>query len=321
MNHFHPINSIDDETELLSKIIHLETQIRAKRERERLFRTGQNETYTRIFEPITRELKTLKQLETVNQTPPPAAPTPVNTPVKPPSIKSDPATPRNLFPADEDTTPNETVETTPEPRSTPETPPSPAYSTTVGKIRAANKEDGSLGLNSTTNLVNGNPYIVEGNTLKVIQNGETKTFKIKHPLTWAMLLAKNPTKCTPPLTYTNSITKKYLPHVIEYRKIGHKLNFANYCESTVQGNYKVRNKYKLLKETGRGFLFSVKPPSHVAIIPSDPQGVLRELQKAIAEYKAGNRSMRNIIAPLAQQAKRMKILPKNFSKEFNWIYA
>ena len=89
MNHFHPINSIEDETELLSKIIHLETQIRAKRERERLFRTGQNETYTRIFEPITRELKTLKQLETVNQTPV-AASTPVSTPVKPPSIKSDP---------------------------------------------------------------------------------------------------------------------------------------------------------------------------------------------------------------------------------------
>ena len=51
MNHFHPINSIDDETSLLSKIIHLETQIRAKKERERLERTGQNETYSRIFEP------------------------------------------------------------------------------------------------------------------------------------------------------------------------------------------------------------------------------------------------------------------------------
>ena len=77
-------------------------------------------------------------------------------------------------------------------------------------------------------------------------------------------------------------------------------------------------KYKIL-QSGSG-LYSLLPTPH--LLPSDPQGVLRELQKAIAEYRAGNKSMRNIISPLIHQARRMKILPKKeCQKEFNWVYA
>ena len=87
MSHFHVISSTEDEQDLLSKIIRLETQIRAQREKERLLRTGQNETYSRIFEPITRELKTIQQVEALPPpTPHPQGPLPgPSTPVSPPS--------------------------------------------------------------------------------------------------------------------------------------------------------------------------------------------------------------------------------------------
>ena len=331
MNHFHPINTIDDETDLLSKIIHLETQIRAKKERERLLNTGQNETYSRIFEPITRELKSLAQIE---QKPTPVAPpatAPAVSPLASPVRVKSPITPVAPATAPATATVNpDTPHTAPAATAVPRVIfQSPQYQTLVSKIKENNREDGYLGLDIHTHTTAGNPYTVQGGLLKVTVDGEIKTFTIKQSKTWTMLLAKNPSKCNPSLTYTNSVTGQLYPHAEEYRKIATKLKYVDYCNQITANskiNLRIRTKYKLLtanskQQTGKGFLFSVKPPTHIPILPSDPQGVLRELQKAIAEYKAGNKSMRNVIAPLAAQAKRMKILPKKFPKEFNWIYA
>ena len=89
--------------------------------------------------------------------------------------------------------------------------------------------------------------------------------------------------------------------------------------------------------SGSGFLFNVLPlplltadaaagkrikPSTV-VIPSDKKGLLRELVKAVAELRAGNTSMRNIVVPLAQEAKRKRILPRHLlsADEKTWVFA
>ena len=59
------------------------------------------------------------------------------------------------------------------------------------------------------------------------------------------------------------------------------------------------------------------------LIPSDDQGLLRSLYVTLAELRAGNNSMRNIVVPLAQEAKRKGILPENLlsADEETWVFA
>ena len=57
--YYHKINSVQDEANLLKQIINLETQVRAKRERERLTSNSESQKYAKIFEPITQSMKTL----------------------------------------------------------------------------------------------------------------------------------------------------------------------------------------------------------------------------------------------------------------------
>ena len=57
---FHSMDTLQDESELLKRIIDLETQVRAKREIKRVSRNSENEQYSRIFDPITRQMKTLQ---------------------------------------------------------------------------------------------------------------------------------------------------------------------------------------------------------------------------------------------------------------------
>ena len=124
-------------------------------------------------------------------------------------------------------------------------------------------------------------------------------------------------------------------------------------------NYKNRSKYTLLVESssskGSGFLFNIRKPSlmmetlpsssmsvprkkettipplrktktvkpSTLVIPSNKK-LLRALLQTLAELREGNTSMRNLVMPLAQEAKRKGIkLPKNlFSpNELTWVYA
>ena len=317
MSHFHTISSIDDEQDLLQKLIHLETQIRAKRERERLLRTGQSEIYGRIFEPITREIKTLKQVETLGA--PAAPPTPVPTPA--------PASPTPLG-----TPQYKTPPTTPA-GSPPKTAPAKfelsdviaaEYFDAKREIKARNREDGYLGLDIDTQTVTGRHYTINGNQI-IVDSPSRKKGKIKitiqHPRTWVMLLAKNPNNI---ISNTDFRTHQTYPWVLEWQDIAQRLHFKDFIDNSPHAaDVRKRAKFKMLQK-GKGFLYSLVPPPHTVVLPSDPQGVLRELEKSIAEYKAGNSSMRNIIGPLIQQARRMKILPKYLQKtckEFNWIYA
>ena len=64
MSYFHSIKTIEDQERMLKKILSLQTQIRARREKTRLTNNSQNEKYTKIFEPITRTLKNLTDIPT-----------------------------------------------------------------------------------------------------------------------------------------------------------------------------------------------------------------------------------------------------------------
>ena len=61
----------------------------------------------------------------------------------------------------------------------------------------------------------------------------------------------------------------------------------------------------------------------VVVVLSDKQGLLRALIKSVAELRSGNTSMQNLVVPLAQEAKRLNILPRNLlsSKEMTWVFA
>lgn len=82
---------------------------------------------------------------------------------------------------------------------------------------------------------------------------------------------------------------------------------------------------------GSGFLFSIKPPPFTnkvfkpstVVIPSDNKGLMRELLKALMELRAGNTSMRNLVVPLAQEARRKGILPPHLLSvdEEIWVFA
>ena len=64
MSYFHQIKTVEDQERMLKKILLMQTQIRARREKDRLARNSQNEKYTKIFEPITRSLKFLTDIPT-----------------------------------------------------------------------------------------------------------------------------------------------------------------------------------------------------------------------------------------------------------------
>ena len=65
--HYHAMTSLDDETKLLKGIIDLETQVRAKREMQRVARNSESERFSRIFEPITGEMKSLQAIANPSQ--------------------------------------------------------------------------------------------------------------------------------------------------------------------------------------------------------------------------------------------------------------
>ena len=59
MLHYHQIKTLADEERLLKEIIDLETYIHSEKEKKRLKKNSQNETFTQIFEPITKTMQSL----------------------------------------------------------------------------------------------------------------------------------------------------------------------------------------------------------------------------------------------------------------------
>jgi len=207
------------------------------------------------------------------------------------------------------------------------------------------RDDGRFGLNTSTREIGDNTFTVEGDILKVVneEDGSKFTFLIEDIEVWVILLSKSPgnfmtlsrrDKTTSPKRGPTRKKSQYVPAVKRYIEIANKLNLRETAEEQ-GGTYKSLSKYKILNSersaAGSGFLFSIKPPPFIkkvfkpstVVIPSDNKGLMRKLVKALAELRAGNTSMRNLVVPLAQEAKRKKILPAYLLSpdEETWVFA
>ena len=296
MYNYRRISNIAEEEGLLQEMLNLQSQIRAQREKDRIAKTTRREKYTKMFEPVTKSLERLV-------TPAPPAtnnlvdltdviPEHVNVPLEPMKEEKD------------------EFEEMQEPGE--------LYKEALNNVPIRRRDDGMLGLNPEKHSIGDYIYEVVGNTLKVHHDHEQKHFEIHDLELWKLLLVKNPQYIGLKL---KDEQKRYLPFVEEFKDIVDQLNLV---ASSGHRGFKNRVKYKMLMEMrgGSGFLFSVQPPTTL-VVPSDNLGLMRALYQALAELRAGNTSMRNIVVPLAAEAKRKKILPENLlsADEETWVYA
>ena len=295
---YHRINTIADEERLLEEMLQLQSQIRSQREAERKTKTYNSGKYTKIFEPVTKSIE--KLLPSVDVEP--------NEPIiidelvdlKEPTK----ATPPDLI---------DFKEEEPEPEGPEPEGPGDLYKQALGEIPRKFRDDGMLGLNVETHQIGRYTYEVKGNTLHLSGGEQQKEqFEIDSLNLWKLLIVANPSKIHLQLKENG----QYLPFVNEYIAIGKKIGLLDSYSGSTR-----RAKYQLLNHNGSGFLFSVQPPS--VVLPSDRVGVLMELNKALAELRAGNDTMRNLVVPLAQEARRMNILPPDLlsPEEETWIFA
>ena len=300
-------NTIATEVKMLEEMLQIQARVRARKEKERLIRTGQNEKYTKIFEPVT---KTIEKLAAKNATHPAAT-------VHQPKIKGDDEEPQSVDDDDDDGGIYDAS----------------LYDEVLNSIPLGNRDDGLLGLKVNRNkpytgTIGDYNFVVVNDGYLIVFNDEIEfKYPISNPNLWRLLLVKSP---------RSMLLKrgdKYLGFVKEYKKIVTELDLVNKAYSEDRADYlERRKKIQLLRDmekTGTGFLFSVQPPpsllkkASTVVIPSDKKGLLRELYKAVAELRAGNTSMQNLVVPLAQEAKRKRILPKGLlsKKEQNWVFS
>ena len=315
MSFFHPIHTIEDRERMVKTMLSLQTQIRTKRKKERLVDKSRNQKYAKIFEPITRTLKDLSDI---------------------PSSKST----ENLIDIE---TGDDLIALKPEKREA-EANPGELYRAALTMIPRKDRDDGTFGLNTDTQKIGNYAFTVDGNLLKVINDddeADKREYVINDIQVWMILLAKVPGNYMSLKRPSNSPSKRkdttsYVSSVKDYIEIANDLDLLETAEMYGERNYKRFSKYHILKNVrlGKGFLFSVKPPPFATgrhpffkpstvVIPSDNKGLMRELKKALAELRAGNTSMRNLVVPLAQEARRKKILPDGLLSpdEETWVYA
>ena len=295
---YHHINSVADEKRLLEQKLALQSTIRAKRERQRRKRTHDTEVYSQMLEPVTKSIAKLTNPITVNPSASPAV-------AEQESIKKEEA--------DESEHPNQSEEEEQsEPITIKEEEPDDLYQEALAMVPRKLREDGQLGLCPSTHHIGVYAYTVYGNTLQVVsnkneENEEMHQFDITDLNLWKLLLVLNPTKIGLKLTTTTQESKKkeYLPFVLDYVHIARKLNLLG----SYRGS-KNRVKYTLLTQQhwGSGFLFTSVPPTpKVVVLPPDNRGLMSELYRAVAELHAGNTTMRNLIVPMIQEARRRHI--------------
>ena len=319
MSFFHPIHTIEDREQMLKNVLSLQTQIRTKRKRERLVDKSRNQKYAKIFEPITRTLKDLSD------------------------IPSSSKTTENLIDIE---TGDDLIDLKPDvvEKREAEANPGELYLAALKMIPLKDRDDGTFGLNTDTQKIGDYAFTVDGNLLKVINDdddADKREYIIDNIQVWMILLAKAPGNYMSLKRPSNSPSKRktvtsYVSSVKDYIEIANDLDLLETAERYGGKYYKRLSKYQILKNarSGKGFLFSVKPPPFAAdrhsffkpstvVIPSDNKGLMRELKKALAELRAGNTSMRNLVVPLAQEARRKRILPDGLLSpdEETWVYA
>jgi len=213
---------------------------------------------------------------------------------------------------------------------------------TVFNIPRRNKDDGVLGLNVDTRLIGGDKFSISGNILTGEHGRKFLTFTINDIDIWKLLLAQRPEE----ILDVEKQNGEYIPAVYYYIEIVKQLDLTQRMRQVHPRGLNRRAKYKLIKKAtaappeGSGFLFSIQKPPFLqkkkiqkkktqkafkpstVVIPSDKKGLMRALLQALAELRAGNTSMRNLVVPLAQEAKRKNILPPNLLSpdEETWVF-
>ena len=313
---YHRINSVADEKRLLEQKLALQSTIREKRERQRRKRTHDTEVYSQMLEPVTKSIAKLTTPITVD---PSIAP-------KQEQIKKEEE-------EDESEPSNQPEE---EPTTIKEEEPDDLYQEALAMVPRKLRDDGQLGLCPSTHHIGIYAYAVHGNILQVVtneneENEEMHQFEITDLNLWKLLLVLNPSKIGLKLTTQGENKKKeYLPFVLDYVHIAHKLNLLDSYTGS-----KNRVKYALIAQVhgGSGFLFTSIPPSpptppptpRVIVLPPDNRGLMSELYKAVAELHAGNTTMRNVIVPMVQEARRrhIRIPPELLEnlEDYTWVLA
>lgn len=165
---FREVHTAQDEVQLLSEIIRLDTEVRKKKERERLTSLKRSAEYEKIFNPITRTMVKL-------MAPTPPAGDNLEDEVEPVGDAEDEG-------GEEDEVKVEVKEEPPEPSS---------YEMLLKKIKNNRRESGNLGLKADGTIA-GHPYEVHGDTLSIKTEAGLKTFTITDPEVWRMLLLQKP---------------------------------------------------------------------------------------------------------------------------------
>jgi hypothetical protein len=292
------------EIDALEDYVRVREQVRELREKERKSKSVQTGKYNAMFAPITNSLKHINSTKQLTDS----------------STNTDQTPDDFEFESGEDS------------KKDILRPPGESYLEAVHSISPSDADDGVFGLNYKNSMIGHYKYLVSEDILHAYDNeGNSKTFHIKDYDLWRLLLAQTPNKAGISKSMINS--KNFRPVLNQYFNIVKSLDLVNIARKAGISISK-RRKYLLLSENaqGKGFLFStIKPeflsnrlvnPSAV-VIPSDRKQLLRALLKGVAEMRSGNTSMRNIVVPLAMEAKRLKILPKGLlsSKEMSWVFA
>ena len=307
MSYFHPIKRVEDRERMLERILSLQTQVRTKREKDQLASSSRNQKYTKIFEPITKTLEHIADIPTPSK--------------------------KNLLDTDVPTTNNDLVDLiSPEiiKKEEEEASPGELYRSALRIVSVNDRDDGTFGLNTNTQKIGDYTFTIDGDTLNVTNDdGDDQEFIIDDIEEWIVLLAKSPGRyltlsckkgqSTPSKRRRETRQKKeYIPSVKRYVEIANKLNLIKTAEESGK-SYKTLSKYTVItrcnERLGNGFLFSIKPPPFLhktgnkknfikpstVVIPSDKKGLMRALVQALAELRAGNTSMRNLVVPFKKQ--------------------
>ena len=294
MMEYQKIKDIADQERMLEEMLSLRSQIRSQREKKRRLNTTQHEKYTKIFEPVTSTIAKLA--------PPQPAPQPA---------------PEHAHPQPDQEVKEEDEKFYDEPNNE-------LFRQALYEVPEKLRSDGVLGLDITTHTIGDYEYEIEGNKLRCVNedSDDEAVFEINSLELWMLLLVKNPTRIQLKL----KTGKEYLPFVYEFKDIADRLQLI--ATSHHFFGFHLRKKYKILEElehAGGGFLFTARPPvrHETVVVSSDKVGLLRKLYTAVAELRAGNTSMQNIVVPLAAEARRLGCLPRNLlsPEEETWVFA
>ncbi len=328
------VTSLEQERCLLKAIIDAETEVRASREKKRLERDAQARAYGAIFEPITATMRQLKETR-------PSAP-----PVEHDLLGA-------LGKVEDDTPPLVPI---------PHIPAAVAARSSVKKDWGKREDgllglnESTMEIGGLRAARNGDVLTVYD------ARGERHKYEIDNPLVWRLLLYNGVPDAQEGLreaidTYRGIARDLDLVERAKQRPgtaYDRRRKYTHLLAPTTMPPPPPPPP----NPGGKGFLFSLKRPTsfsdadvaavapsakrtdrrddaattsdalptHIKpstiVIPSDKRGLLTALARALGEYRAGNSSMRQVLVPLAQAARRRGVLPAKLltSEESTWVY-